>query len=337
MSARQVARLIGAGTRCLGEVLSGRGHLDMTRLGFVRALLTALRPHFFALPAGAALAGGAASSATPGWRIAAAAALSGLGWGVGQLLNDLLDREADMIDAPDRPAVRGALPEGPTMLVAMLLGGGIAASISVLHPGAAWLALGAALLLVGYGPAKRMPLLGNVAHGALVAVAALIGGASATPTSPLSEVVARTARTALVVGGWAMVYLEANYEKDRRGDGMAGYLTLPRLIGLRASAALRGVGAIALALFAYHRGLLAGEVARAMMALGVLLVIVSSSAVLRAGTEQAALRGYRASVHAAALGLLALGCPALGNLGTLGVTCLNGLVVERAFRRSPNP
>jgi 4-hydroxybenzoate polyprenyltransferase len=216
------------------------------------------------------------------------------------------------------------------MLVAMLLGLGIALSVSVLHPGAAWLALGATFLLLGYGPAKRIPLFGNVAHGALVAVAALIGGASANPASSLPEVVARTART-------AMVYLEANYEKDRRGDGMAGYLTLPRLVGLRASAALRGAGAIALAAFAYHQGLLPGEVAPAMMALGVLLVIVSSSAVLGAGTEQAALRGYRASVHAAALGMLALGCPVLGNLGTLGVTCLNGLVVERAFRRSPNP
>jgi hypothetical protein len=74
-----------------------------------------------------------------------------------------------------------------------------------------------------------------------------------------------------------------------------------------------------------------------MMALGVLLVIVSSSLVVGAGTEQAALRGYRASVHAAALGMLALGSAALGDLATLAVASLNGLVVERAFRLSPNP
>ena len=337
MSARRVVGLIRAGTCCLGASLSGRAELGTARLDFLRALLTAMRPHFFALPAGAALAGGAACPAAPGWRIATAAALSGLGWGVGQLVNDLLDREADRIDAPHRPAVRGVLPEGPTMLVAMLLGVGIAFSISLLHPGAVWLGLLSALLLLGYGPAKRTPLLGNVAHGALMAMAALIGGASAAPTSSLSVVVARTAPTAAVVAGWAMVYLEANYEKDRRGDGMAGYRTLPRLVGLRASAALRGAAAIALGLVAYRHGLLPGLVAPGMMALGVLLVIVSSSLVLGAGTEQAALRGYRASVHAAALGMLALGSAAVGDLAMLGVASLNGLVVERAFRLSPNP
>jgi 4-hydroxybenzoate polyprenyltransferase len=337
MSVRRIVGLIRAGTCCLGASPSRRGQLGTGRLDFARALLTAMRPHFFALPAGAALAGGAASSATPGWRVAVAVGLSGLGWGVGQLVNDLLDREADRIDAPDRPAVRGTLPEGPTMLVAMLLGVGIALSISLVHPAAVWLGLVSALLLLGYGSAKRTPLLGNVAHGALMAMAALIGGASATPGAPLGEVVARTAPTAAVVAGWAMVYLEANYEKDRRGDGMAGYRTLPRLVGLRASAALRGVAAIALGLIAYRQGLLPGMVAPEMMALGVLLVILSSSLVLRAGTEQAALGGYRASVHAAALGMLALGSAAVGDLATLAVASLNGLVVERAFRLSPNP
>ncbi len=337
MSARRVVGLIRAGTSCLSASLSGRAELGTTRLDFARALLTAMRPHYFALPAGAALAGGAASATAPGWRVAMAAVLSGLGWGVGQLVNDLLDREADRIDAPDRPAVRGTLPEGPTMLVAMLLGVGIALSISLVHPGAVWLGIGSALLLLGYGPAKPTPLLGNVAHGALMAMAALIGGASAMPASSLREVVARTGPAAAVVAGWAMVYLEANYEKDRRGDGMAGYRTLPRLIGLRASAALRAAAAIALGVIAYRQGLLPGSTAPAMMALGVLLVTVSSALVLGAGTEQAALRGYRASVHAAALGMLALGSAVLGDLGTLGVASLNGLVVERAFRLSPNP
>jgi geranylgeranylglycerol-phosphate geranylgeranyltransferase len=337
MSLREVALLMREGARCLGALVVRRSCPELVLRDYPKALLAALRPHFFALPAGAALAGGAAVPQPAIWRVGVAVFLSGLGWGVGQLLNDLLDREADLVDAPDRPAVRGALPEGPTMLIAMALGVGIAVFTSLLHPSAVWLALGAAVLLIGYGPAKRIPLLGNVMHGALIAVAALIGGASASPNSPLAEVMVRTAPTALVVGGWAMVYLEANYEKDRRGDALAGYFTLPRVVGLRASAALRAAAAAAVALFAYRRGLLPGQVPSGMMLVGVLLVTVSSSVVLRRGNEQAALRGYRPSVHAAALGMLALGAPLLGSAGMVGVALLNGWVVERAFRRSPNP
>ena len=74
-------------------------------------LLWALRPHFFVLPALAALAG-AASAAPPAlsWRSALAAVIAAAGWGAGQLLNDFLDRASDAINAPDRAIVAGRLP-----------------------------------------------------------------------------------------------------------------------------------------------------------------------------------------------------------------------------------
>jgi hypothetical protein len=74
-----------------------------------------------------------------------------------------------------------------------------------------------------------------------------------------------------------------------------------------------------------------------VMGVAVCLVLVSSGSVLHAGTDRAALGGYRPSVHAAALGMFALGCPLVGNIGTLCLAALNLALVERAFRRSPNP
>jgi geranylgeranylglycerol-phosphate geranylgeranyltransferase len=337
MSARRLAGLVHEGLSCFGQLVTGRTRSWPEPLGYGRVLGGALRPHFFGLPAGAALAGGAAIGSTEARRVAVAATLAGLGWGVGQLLNDLLDCEADTIDAPDRPAVRGSLPEGPTMLIAMLLGLGIAVGTTLLHPAALWLALLAAVLLLGYGSAKRWPLAGNLAHGALVATSTLIGAVAGAPGFPVEQVIPRVAPMAALVCGWAMVYLESNYEKDRRGDRAAGYVTLPHVLGLRLSAALRAAGAVALASVAYRRGFLPGQVAPFIMGLGACLVLVSSGSVLRAGTERAALGGYRASVHAAALGMFALGCPLTGDLGTLCLVGLNAILVERAFRRSPNP
>jgi 4-hydroxybenzoate polyprenyltransferase len=256
MSARKLAGLVQEGLSCFGQLVIGPNRSFPAPLGYGKVLGGALRPHFFGLPAGAALAGGAAVGPSEVRRVAVAAALAGLGWGVGQLLNDLLDREADSIDAPDRPAVRGALPEGPTMLIAMLLGLGVAVGTTLLHPSALWLALLASLLLLGYGYAKHWPLLGNLAHGALVATSTLIGAVAAAPGFPAEDVIPRAAPVAGLVCGWAMVYLESNYEKDRRGDRAAGYVTLPQLVGLRWSAALRAAGALAVAGLAYRWGFL---------------------------------------------------------------------------------
>src|SRR4051812_30802834 len=96
------------GTEYARKVLRGQSALlGVPAGGFVFELAMALRPHFFALSAIAALAGAAAVSRVFSMRIAVAAAIAGLGWGVGQLLNDLLDRETDAVNAPDRAIVAG--------------------------------------------------------------------------------------------------------------------------------------------------------------------------------------------------------------------------------------
>jgi heme O synthase-like polyprenyltransferase len=142
--------LLAEGLRCARDTVRGRGSLGaVSAPEFARAVLSALRPQFFALPAGAALAGAASAGASPlEPRVLLASAAAAAGWGVGQLLNDLVDRTADAVDAPHRPAVRGLLPEGPTVLVAAALGALVASCTVLVHPLGALLAVSAACLLL---------------------------------------------------------------------------------------------------------------------------------------------------------------------------------------------
>jgi 4-hydroxybenzoate polyprenyltransferase len=176
---------------------------------------------------------------------------------VGQLINDLMARAADAVDAPDRASVKGHLPDGPKLLVALLLGAGVASATLAVHPRAVWLACAAAVLLLSYDGLKPVPLAGNLVHGTLIAAAALIGAAAARPAEPLAAALTHAWPVAVIAGGWAAVYLEANYEKDCLGDAHAGYRTLPMLIGLRASAALRAVAGTGLAAAALIGGAVA--------------------------------------------------------------------------------
>jgi 4-hydroxybenzoate polyprenyltransferase len=305
---------------------------------FARAVLSALRPQFFALPAGAALAGAATTAeASSSPRVIWAAAAAAAGWGVGQLINDLMDRTADAIDAPDRPAVRGLLPEGPTVMVAAALGTAVAICTLLVHPMGGVLALTAAVLLLGYDAAKPIPLGGNLLHAALIANAALIGGAAARPDQPLIVVIEKTWFIALLAGSWAAVYLEANYEKDRVGDAHAGQRTLPQVLGLRVSALLRAVAGVVILVLAAKSQALSGALAWTALWASLVLLAISTVRVALVPTERAALGSYRYAVHAATVGMLALGSAALGEAGTaLAVLMAVGLT-EHAFHRSPNP
>jgi geranylgeranylglycerol-phosphate geranylgeranyltransferase len=336
---RTLRALARAAVGSASDLVSGREVLGpLGRAAFFRSVLSALRPHFFALPAGAALAG-AALGQEPGAgpRIALATTAAAVGWGVGQLLNDLMDVQADAVDAPVRPAVRGLLPDGPTMLVALSLGLLVAAATLSVHPHGYLLALAATVLLLSYDTLKPFPLLGNLAHGALIGVATVIGAAAARRSLPLAELFAHAAAPALCCAGWAAVYLEANYEKDRRGDAHANKRTLPQIIGLRASALVRLMLGAALTFIALRLGLPEAPTGTALLVLATFLLSVSALGVLVRPNEASALKGYRFAVHAAALGLLALGSRALGTPLTLLLCASSAVLTELAFARSANP
>jgi 4-hydroxybenzoate polyprenyltransferase len=266
-----------------------------------------------------------------------AAAAAAAGWGVGQLLNDLIDRNADAIDAPDRPAVRGLLPEGPTVVVAASLGLAVAVCTVLVHPMGALLAASATVLLLAYDAAKPIPVAGNLVHGALIANAALIGGAAARPDQRLLAALEPTWLVALIAGGWAAVYLQANYEKDRVGDAHAGQRTLPQLLGLRTSALVRAAAGAAIAIAAARSHVFSGLVGRTAWWAALALLAISALRVALEPTERSALGGYRYAVHAATIGMLALGSATLGEAGTIMAILIAVALTEHAFHRTPNP
>jgi len=335
-ASRGVSQVLGSGIRFGADLLRGRARLGVAPTAFVRALFRATRPHFFVFPALACWAGASASarSADRTGVILVALAL-GVAWAVGQLLNDLFDVEADAVDAPDRPAVRGLLPEGPTAFAASLLGLAVAVALSLSHPSGWAMALASALLMLAYAPAKALPLLGNLAHGALMALLALVGALVARPAVPLAEVVGATWPTLAVVGALAALYLQGNYEKDRDGDAKAGYRTLAHVLGVRGSALGRVL--VATPLYLAFSGRVAEGAARWAWSASACMLALSALASLRDGARQGALAGYRFTIHSTVLGLGALALPFLGLSAALALFALATLLFELAFARSANP
>lgn len=328
--------LLARGLRFGAAWVQGKQALGVPAREFAGALCRGSRPHFFVYSAAATLAGAGAARGHE-LRVGLAALSAAFAWGVGQLLNDLSDLEGDSVDAPDRPAVQGLLPDGPTSLVVACGGLLVTLAFALLHPFGVLLAFGSGLLLLVYSAAKRWPLLGNVAHGALMALLGVIGGAMASPTEPLPAVFAQSAGSAALLGGVGALYLQGNYEKDRVGDARAGNRTLSHVLGIRGSAALRAVGAILLFVAAVRLGHVSSSLALSVLTGSLALHLVSALVAFRGGTDGAALRGYRASVHAAALAYLALGSAFLGDVGLAVAVVSSAAVIEVAFARSANP
>lgn len=331
---RGVNQVLAAGLRFGSAVVRGRAELGMTPGAFARALLAAVRPHFFVFPCTGCLAGAAAApSLGSGVRVAVAAGAVGVAWGVGQLLNDLVDLEADAVDAPHRPGVRGLLPEGPTALAASLLGLAVAVALALTHR-LGWLfAVASALLMLAYAPAKAFPGLGNLMHAALLSLLALIGAAVASPGAPLSEVAAGVWPSLAGVGAVAALYLQGNYEKDQAGDRQAGYRTLAHVLGARGSALARGAFGAALYVAGWRAGLCASPAALGLWGLSAALLAASVALALGRG----ALAGYRCAVHSTATAYVALALPLLGLPGALALLAVAAGLIELAFARSANP
>ena len=172
-------------------------------------------------------------------------------------------------------------------------------------------------LLFSYDTAKRWPLLGNLAHGALMATVASIGRASVAPID-LDTAWSAFVRDALL-GGWqtqmavssiAAWYLQSNYEKDRRGDRAAGDTTLAVVLSVRGSATLRAAGILAIVLGTIH--FLGSSVSWQLLLAGGALGLGSTVSSLLSGTDQGAIEGYRFAVFASIVCLMALSAPLVG-------------------------
>jgi 4-hydroxybenzoate polyprenyltransferase len=344
MEAKSYRVLVVEGKRWLGAVVQGREPLIGMPLGrFIGVLTEAVRLHFFAFGAGAALAGAAAVSSSPGLlRVGLAAFVAGAGWGVGQLINDVLDRDTDAVNAPGRPVADGRLPVGPTLAVVLVSGLGLLAAMLAIHSAAWMLAPAAVVLLVGYNAAKSLPLLGTVVHGAIAAVAGAMGVLGAWPEradslfDALAGLVSAwpTLGAILAIDAW---FLLSNYEKDRVGDRAAGYRTLPLLIGIRSCALIRAVLALALAASVVWPGAVPGLPGKVALLVAAAVGVLSTLPPLLAGTEEAALRGYRLAVPASFIAMIGLAAPLLGAVGLVSATLASLALVELTFLRTRHP
>ena len=266
-----------------------------------------------------------------------AAVAVGVGWGVGQLLNDLVDVDADAVDAPDRPAVRGLLPEGPTALVAVAIGVAVTVALSLSHSLGWLLAMVSAALMLAYSPAKGLPALGNLTHGALMAWLCLIGASVAMPQSISSTWLGSRGRRSPALAPWLRCTCRATTRRiapATRGRATARW----RRCSASAAAPCRGCRWP----WRSTRSRGAPGWSRAPPRWGCgrsrrrsLLGSVGRSAL--GGDGASALSGYRFTVHSTAAGLIALTPAALGASGAVVFLAVATLLIEIAFWLSPNP
>ncbi|MDQ3935866.1 MAG: UbiA family prenyltransferase [Actinomycetota bacterium] len=201
------------------------------RLG-LPAWLRMWRPHFIPFSLGAGLVGLFAAADDPTvLSVALGMSVCVTGYGVGVLTNDYVDREADAINAPDRPFVTGEVsPERTMAFIAVLCVTTLALSIAFAPSVAIWsaIALGGHLL---YELTKPIPMLGNVVNGFDIAVFTLVGAAAGAPGAAWHDAPQAVWLYALLIGIVMSGFCLVGYFKDVPGDRAAGYRTLPVFLG----------------------------------------------------------------------------------------------------------
>ncbi|MDG9676959.1 UbiA family prenyltransferase [Micromonospora sp. DH14] len=158
-----------------------------------------------------------------------------LGYGVGVVINDWFDREADAVNAPDRPFVTGLINPHIGLALTLTLSAALMVVAIVVAPTLAlWsvIAIGGHLV---YSWTKRIPMLGNLVNGVDMALFTVLGAVAVRPDAGWLDIPAvtwfQTALVAVTFSGFCLV----GYFKDIEGDRVAGYRTLPVAIGTRAS------------------------------------------------------------------------------------------------------
>jgi 4-hydroxybenzoate polyprenyltransferase len=201
------------------------------RLG-LPAWLRMWRPHFIPFSLGSGLVGLFIAREDPTFlSVVLGLSVCTTGYGVGVLTNDYVDREADAINAPDRPFVTGEVSANRTMaFIAVLIVGTIGLSIAFAPSVAIWTAIALAGHVL-YELTKPIPMLGNVVNGFDIAVFALVGAAAGAPDAAWYDIPQAVWIAALLIGTVMSGFCLTGYFKDVPGDTAAGYRTLPVFLG----------------------------------------------------------------------------------------------------------
>ena len=191
------------------------------------AYLKSMRPYLFFVSGMAGCLGLVFSGRPVSFgRAAAVLSVVFLGWGVNQVINDLLGLPEDKINAPHRPLVTGALPRRPAILLSMFLFilGGIVTFY--LNPSALVLYLFVFILNIAYEFSKKIPWLGNIVFSLLLAPC-LYYGAMCVNKEGLG--IFADKKLFLLATAIIMINIMAaffTYYKDYRGDKAAGKKTV---------------------------------------------------------------------------------------------------------------
>jgi geranylgeranylglycerol-phosphate geranylgeranyltransferase len=176
--------------------------------------------------AGVAWAGGASAIDT-----IAILAVVFVGWGVNQVVNDILGLKEDRINAPHRPLVTGVLPLRAAIVIsAVLFVIGLIVT-AYLNTSAIWLYLAVFFLNALYEYAKGLPIAGNVNFALLMPICFFYGvlcaGGESLEASFANQKHLGVALAFFLIN-FSMCFF--TYYKDYEGDEVAGKKTLVVLL-----------------------------------------------------------------------------------------------------------
>ncbi len=154
-----------------------------------------------------------------------------IGYGVNQVVNDILGLKEDRINAPHRPLVTGELPLRAAIAIsaALFVIGLIVTAYLSIH--AIWLYLAVFVLNILYEYAKGVPIAGNVIFASLMPLCFYYGAQCASDDS-LEVIFANQMFLGVALGffliNFSMCFF--TYYKDYEGDREAGKKTLVVLL-----------------------------------------------------------------------------------------------------------
>ena len=169
-----------------------------------------------------------------------------VGWGVNQVLNDILGLKEDKINAPHRPLVTGDLSLRFAVIISLVL---FVLGIFVtflLNKYAIWLYLLSFILNYLYEYLKRIPLLGNIVFGLILSTcvfysAMCLGGTTFSVIIGIKEIL--VASYIVFIANFVCVFY--TYFKDYEGDKRTGIKTIVVALGREKSSKLNiGFGLI---------------------------------------------------------------------------------------------
>ena len=149
-----------------------------------------------------------------------------LGWGVNQVINDLVGLKEDRINAPHRPLVTGELPVLAAVVLSLLLFILGAIVTFILNTKALILYVVVFFINIGYEYSKKVPLLGNIVFGILL-VPCLYYSAMCVHNTGLEILLDKKLfllAVAVLLINITLVFF--TYYKDFPGDKVAGKKTL---------------------------------------------------------------------------------------------------------------